>query len=246
MPLWFSPVDAIGTAAVFAYYALSATVIIILSRLFAIPREVIRKTYHLMCSASMFILLYCFERWWGAASAIASVFVLGYLLMGLLERIPAFRAIFREQSGREIRRQIASVFVMFLVLLALTWGMLGPDNKHHAAMGIVAWGVGDALAALVGKRFGRIRPWLQRIAPRKTLEGTLAMWGSASLALLVILSVLTSTTLSVRLLAALALGATAALVELISRKGWDTLTVPPAVAGLSMLMLPLLNQLLGP
>lgn len=241
----FSPVDAAGTAIIFVYYGASAGFLILLSRLFRIPREMLRKTYHLMCALSIFIALYCFERWWGAACAMAGLFLAAYLVMGPLQKIPAFRVINRLGASGEMRRQIISVLGVFVLLIAVFWGVLGPASRYHAAVGLVAWGVGDAFAAVFGKRFGRKRKWLARMVPEKTLEGAVAMTASSFFGIALTLILLTRTPVILTCLVSAVLATCGGLVELVSREGWDTVTVPPAVAFLSLLMVPLMAGLVG-
>jgi len=236
-------VDALSTLLVFAYYAACAAVIMLITHRTAIPREVARKAYHLMCSASIFILLFVFQRWWAALSAAAGLFAAAYLATWLLERLPAFRFIRRPDQGAEIRRQIVSVFFVFALLIVLFWGILGPPNRVHAAVGLMAWGAGDALAGICGKRFGRVRSWLAVFAP-KTLEGTLAMFGAALPAVFFTLTLLTAAPLEVRLLVSLVLAIAASMVELVTGRGWDTVSVPAAVAMLSLLILPVVTRLM--
>ncbi len=241
----FSAIDATGTVIIFTYYAASAAFLILISRFFSIPREMLRKTYHLMCALSIFIALYCFERWWGAACAMAGLFAAAYLAMGLLQRVPAFRVIGRLHKNGEIRRQIFSVLGIFVLLITVFWGVLGPASRYHAAVGFMAWGVGDAFAAVFGKRFGKKRRWLVWLTPNKTLEGTAAMTLSSFAAIFLTLILLTPAPVAMTLLVSSVLAAGSGLVELVSREGWDTITVPPAVAFLSLLMVPLMAGLVG-
>ncbi len=235
--------DALSTLAFFAYYAACAAAIMLLTERTGIPPEVARKAYHLMCSASIFIVLFAFQRWWAAASAVAGFFLVAYLATWLLERIPAFRFIRRRNQGPEIRRQIISVLAVFVLLIVLFWGVLGPGSRVHAAVGLAAWGVGDAVAGMCGKRFGRVRSWFSAFAP-KTLEGTVAMFGAALLAIFLTLTFLTPVPLVARLVASTILALAASLIELVTRRGWDTLSVPAAVALLSFLILPAVTRMM--
>ncbi len=237
--------DALGALLVFGYYALLAAAIMLLSRLFSAPKEIVRKTYHLMCSGSIFLLLYCFRRWWAAVLVAGALFITAYLLMPVLEKIPAFRFIRRAYQDGEIRRQILSVLGIFLLMIAVFWGVLGPDGRLHAAVGFVAWGAGDALAGIVGKRFGKTRRWFSSFAP-KTVEGTLAMIAASFFAIFITLTVLTSLSIWARLPLAVTLAWAAAAAELVTSRGWDTVSVPPTVAILSFWLMPVFNGLVAP
>lgn len=89
------------------------------------------------------------------------------------------------------------------------------------------WGFGDASAALVGKRFGRHKVHLPLVDHNKTWEGSGAMFAVSlvvgfcqmGFTLPMILSALVGT-----------------YVELITHGGYDTITVPLAIAAVLLLL----------
>jgi dolichol kinase len=92
-------------------------------------------------------------------------------------------------------------------------------------LSVLCLAIGDPIAGLVGRRFGRIR-----LIGRRTLEGTLAFVLSASLAAFVLLQVAHPTVANAPLVS-LCAGSAAALGELMSGP-WldDNLTIPLASA----------------
>ena len=106
-----------------------------------------------------------------------------------------------------------------LLLLAI-WSKPGVS-----AIAVAVLGVGDPMAALIGRRFGRTR-----LRAGRSLEGTLGFVAAGSLAALVVACGMIPGTLSLRLLIAAVAGVTGAVVEVFSTRLDDNLTIPLAVA----------------
>ena len=97
-------------------------------------------------------------------------------------------------------------------------------------MKAMAWGLGDAAAALVGKAIGRPRIRHPRIHGTKTYEGTFAMYITAGLAIFLTLLVEANQSWMVSLMVAALVAPVCAVVELFSSRGFDTITVPLSAA----------------
>jgi dolichol kinase len=106
------------------------------------------------------------------------------------------------------------------------------------AAAVTSWGFGDAAAALVGKRFGRTPVRSHLIESAKTWEGASAMLVVSGLALIVTLHFYGGCPLDGCIQAAFVLAPILAAVELLSRRGSDTVTLPLTAA---FLLLPLLR-----
>jgi dolichol kinase len=94
-----------------------------------------------------------------------------------------------------------------------------------SAIAVMVLGIGDPVAALVGRRFGRTR-----LRAGRSLEGTLGFVASGSLAALAVAWALIPGSLSLRLLVAAVAGVTGAVVEVFSTRVDDNLTIPLTVA----------------
>lgn len=142
-----------------------------------LPTELVRKTQHIAYALSIFILLRLFSEWYFAIAAAFGLVLLGYPALLLFERSPRYMQVLvaRTSSGGELRRQLLYVQLSFALLIFLFWGLLGPQGKYIIAGAVMAWGFGDAAAALVGKAFGRRYFIHSLIEGAKTHEGTLAM-----------------------------------------------------------------------
>lgn len=94
-----------------------------------------------------------------------------------------------------------------------------------SAIAVAVLGFGDPAAALIGRRFGRIR-----LRAGRSLEGSCGFVAAASLAAFAVASALLPGTLAVHLLIAVVAGVTGAIVEMFSTSVDDNLTIPLAVA----------------
>ena len=128
---------------------------------------------------------------------------------------------------------------MFFVLICVCWGWLG--QKYLVIASVIAWGFGDAAAALVGKRFGKNYIQGRMVEGRKSLEGTLAMFVAAFFSVLAVLAINVSMSWSGYLLIACITAAVSAFVELFTKNGMDTLTCPFSAAFTMILLLPSLG-----
>jgi phytol kinase len=233
--------DLVGAGVLLAYYVVVCGVLPAMLRAWTpTPSEWVRKLQHVGYSLSIFLLLKMFSTWYTAVAAAFLLVLVGYPLLLALERWRYFRRLFvvREGRGGELRKQLLYVQLTFALLIAFFWGVLGADWRHIVAVAIMAWGFGDAAAALVGRAVGRRRILHAWIEGAKTYEGTGAMIVTAALALFLTLLFFGGYPWFLSLLVALLVAPASGLVELFSRRGTDTLTVPLFTA---VLLLPLLH-----
>jgi phytol kinase len=102
-------------------------------------------------------------------------------------------------------------------LVALTFGVL--ENPFIGAVGILVMGYGDGLAAVIGKSYGK-----HKLAFGKSIEGSITMFVASFIVVFLVSSFTQSVGIS--LILALGVSALATIVELITPKGLDNLSVP--------------------
>lgn len=209
-----------------------------------VPFELMRKLYHMVITLSIFPLVKLFSTWTMAVLAVFLLVLLAYPLLVLLENSSFYKRIAVEREGGEFKRSLVIVQVSIGLLIFVFWGLLGAEWRYIAVVAVMAWGFGDAAAALVGKRFGRRRILHPRIEGTKTMEGTQAMFVTAGLAVFLTLLIYAGQPWIVSLTVALLVAPVCAIVELFSNGGMDTLTVPIS-AGLAVLSLMVLFSFLG-
>ena len=134
--------------------------------------------------------------------------------------------------------------ILALTVMALSccicWGIFG--DRYLVLACVYAWGVGDAFAALIGKRFGRHKIKMPFADPHKSLEGSAAMLVTSATAVCAVLLLRGGLGVGACVLTAMAAAAAATLTELCSKDGHDTYTCPAAAM---VVLLPLIKILGG-
>ena len=190
-----------------------------------VPREVFRKLLHMVAFFSAPVIMHAAARWQVAVLVLVLFGAVVWPILVLAERIPQYADLFVERHTHEVRRSLLILFWGNAAVVAMCWGLCG--RPLTAVASILMWGFGDAAAALVGKRFGRHHVRLPLADQKKTWEGSGAMLAVATLVGLVVLG------LRPQVLFAALLGA---YVELVTHRGYDTITVPVSVAAVLLLL----------
>lgn len=113
----------------------------------------------------------------------------------------------------------ATWYATALVFLALS------ADPMAAALAVTVLGVGDPVAALIGRRWGRIK-----LLNGRSLEGTLAFVGSASIAAYCVLRAWYPELVTMALPLAVGAALAGALAELVSRRVDDNFSIPISTA----------------
>lgn len=223
-----------GFGMLLGYFAICATIALVLRKLITIPREIFRKMLHFILLGSICIFTYVFKTWWLSALATVAFVVLVFPILMFAESIPGYSELLTERKKGEIKRSLIVVFGMFFVLICVCWGLL--NQKFFIIASVFAWGFGDAAAALIGKRFGRHYIEGKLVEGRKSVEGSVAMFIVSFIAVLVVLLLNGTLNKLGYLPVALTTAAVCSVVELYTKGGMDTLTCPFAAAAV---MIPL-------
>ncbi len=221
-----------GFSLLIAYFAICVALVFVVRRFITMPREVARKSLHMILLGSIFIWVYGFNTWWIAALATLAFMVLVYPILAAAERRSAYAEALVERKPGEIKRSLVAVCLTFALLILLCWGALG--QKYLVIAAVLGWGLGDAAAALVGKRYGKHIIEGPFVEGRKSLEGTLAMFVVSFAAVLVVLVVHGVLPWYAYVPTAGLTALVCALVELYTRNGMDTVTCP--LAAISVLI----------
>ncbi|QSX08237.1 phosphatidate cytidylyltransferase [Alkalibacter rhizosphaerae] len=228
-----------GYGILLLYFAVCATAAFLLRRRIRVHKEVFRKTLHMILLGTVFILTSAFQTWWTATIACVIFMAMVYPILYLAEKIPGYSDLLTERKNGEIKNSLLVVFTMYAMLISLGWGLLG--EKYLVIASVLAWGLGDAAAALVGKRFGKIYIEGKLVEGRKSLEGSLAMFFVSSISVWIVLTVYGVVHLQLALVVAIVTAAVSATVELYTKNGMDTITCPMAAASTMILMLQVLG-----
>jgi phytol kinase len=230
--------DLIGLIASYSY---ATSLLIIgegLRRWFGVQPDLTRKIIHVSAGMWIFGVLWLFDNWEIGILPFATFIGLNYLLY----RYRIIGAMDTEDSSPGTVYFAISVTLLF----GLFWRPHGTiDQVPIAAAGVMAMTWGDALAALIGKRFGQHK--YQVGTSVRTWEGSLAMFVASTTAIFLVLFLLPGSFLSPLglsfsteriVLAAVLSGALATLAEGLSPHGTDNLSVPLVTAGVVWLLMP--------
>ena len=215
-----------GSGVTCAYFAAAASFFLLCRRFIKIPDELFRKTLHFVLLASYIPFVFAFDTWYCSAAFAVLFEIIVYPLLAAAERLPRFSAFVTERKHGEFKNSLLLAFSMLAVCVCICWGLLG--DRHLVLACMYAWGVGDAFAALIGKSYGRHKIRLKLTDGKKSVEGSCAMFVSSALTILTVLLMRGGLSPAGYAVISAAGAAAAALVEMISRNGMDTVTCPAA------------------
>lgn len=210
------------------YILTFAMVLLVIRFTTKVPDYIFRKLLHIVAFTSILPLVLCTEDWRAAVLVEISFLVVIIAALHFFERFAFYRKLLVEKGKHEVITSFTMLFSLMTILIAVFWGGFGDDCAYISVAAIMAWGPGDGAAAIVGKNWGRHKLSGPHIEGIKSVEGTMAMGLTSFVCTLATLLLLSD----VPLLCALALCAViapiAALVELYTKHGLDTVTVPMA------------------
>lgn len=203
--------------------------------------EIFRKILHFILLGSLPVFLFCFATWKGAVAAALGFAVVVYPLLHFAERIKGFSHFFHERKGGEIKKSLLLVFGMFAVVIAVCWGYF--DDRLLAMAGVYAWGIGDALAAIIGKRYGKHKIRGRFLDGKKSLEGSGGMFSASFFSVFGILLLRGGPVWYLLMGIALITALVTTLVELYAKEGNDTVYCPLAATTVMLLFLQMFSDL---
>ena len=219
------------------YIVICATVLIIIRFTIKIPDYVFRKLLHVVAFTSILPLAYCTDIWWIAVAVEVFFLIIVIIALMIFEKFSFYKGLFVEKSKHEVIISFVTLFSLMTIMLAVFWGALGAEHKFIAIASIMAWGPGDAVAAIVGKKFGKHKLQGKMIEGVKSVEGSVGMAVTSFICTLLVLLFASNLAWYISLALSLIVAPIASITELYTKKGWDTITVPLASALLLCLSL---------
>jgi len=206
-------------------YIIVAAGIMLTARIFIkIPDELFRKILHFILLGAYIPLCFAFKAWWMAAVFSASLIIILFPVLALAEKIPMFSEFVNERKKGEFKSSMVLAIGMMAFSTTVCWGLLG--DKYLVLACIYAWGVGDAFAALVGKRFGKHKIKWKIADGKKSVEGSLAMFACALLSVFTVLMIRGGIAVPLCLCIALLAAVVCTVTELCAKNGLDTVICP--------------------
>ncbi len=213
-----------GARIVGSYIIPMAIIMLSIRKIFKVPDELFRKLLHFVLLGAYIPFLFAFETWWISAGFTAFLVIIIYPILMIAGRIPSFSKFVNERKEGEFKSSMVLALGMMAVSITVCWG--GFNDRYLVLACIYAWGVGDAFAALIGKRFGRHKITWKFADSKKSVEGSFAMFVTSALAVYIILSIRGGIESIGCMLIAAAAAVVCMLVELCTKNGLDTVTCP--------------------
>ena len=184
--------------------------------------EFTRKVIHISVGMWAFGTVLLFEHWYFAIVPPLSFVVLNYISY----RRELFKSVETGEKGN-----LGTVYfpISFSIIICLFW-----ERPHLLAASLMPMTWGDALAAILGRRYGQRK--YSVLSSTRSVEGSLAMLLFSWLATFLALLFLPPLGWQTSLLYSLALAVFATLVEALSPWHIDNLTVPLLSAALLYLV----------
>ncbi len=225
-----------GLSNIVIYFVVAVVVLLSLRLLVNIYDELFRKMLHFVLLGSLVIWTISFQTWGIEVCTTLGFVVIVYPILIFFEKFPQFSKFITERAKGEIKNSLVVVFVMFSIVIVVCEGIF--NDKYLTIAAIAAWGIGDAMAALIGKRFGK-----HKLVGKKSVEGTLAMFVTSVLSVYIVLYLRGGTNPILLLMIALITGGVSSLCELYTKNGMDTITCPLASMTVMLSLLSLLGGL---
>ena len=191
------------------------------------PKDYIyRKVLHISAILTVFCFILPSHTWWIVILDILTILFLINATLLIIERFKFYQLLFVDKSHHEILKMINAYYLVMVVLVAMFYGLRGEENKYLVITSILAWGLGDALAAIIGIKFGKNKLNLSFVDESKTIEGSAAMLITSFMVCLATLIVFMHYPLWKLIVAPLLVSLSIAYVEAISKKGLDNIFCP--------------------
>ena len=217
-PFWY------GTGVTVLYIVVAVGLMLVSRKLFTIPDELFRKILHFILLGAYIPLVFAFEKWWMSAIFASSLIVILFPALFLAEKIPMFSSFVNERKKGEFKSSMVLAVGMMAFSVAVCWGLFG--DKYLVLASIYAWGIGDALAALVGKRFGKHKIKWKVADGKKSIEGSLAMFFCALVSVFTVLLVRGGLPMPICIATAVLAAIVCTASELCAKNGLDTVVCP--------------------
>ena len=203
-----------------------------MTRFFRISQKASRKFLHAMIGNLPFVIPFFTASIYPVL--VAAPFV---LVTFIASPLSPFKNLSKKVKGlAEITEEGHHLGLVFYAISYTVLALLFASRPYIIAAGILPMAYGDSLASLVGERYGKTK---YKLTANRSLEGSAAMLSIGFVTVVVSLAFFSAfypLSTSNWIVAALAVAAVTTLIEALSPKGSDNLTVP-AVGALTLLLL---------
>ncbi len=216
----------------FSYYLIGFLLCLIINKYTSINQEIKRKLLHFVGFLAIFIYLYCYKNLLYSSIVCLILGLLSFIGLKIVLRLTFFQDIFITRKKNEVELTILKVFLIEASVILLTYFT---NNKLIALLSIVTFCFGDAMASLIGKKYGLHHFNIKIIDQNKSIEGLIA---NISISFIISLTILLFSKYDINLilLFSLLISLVTGISELLSKKGNDTIISPICIYLVSYLL----------
>ena len=206
-------------------YIIVAVGIMLLARKYVtIPDELFRKILHFILLGAYIPLVFAFETWWMSAIFALSLIIILFPALSVAGKIPMFSAFMNERKKGEFKSSMVLAVGMMAFSVIVCWGIF--EDKYLVLASIYAWGIGDGLAALIGKRFGKHKIKWKLADGKKSIEGSLTMFLCSLISVFAVLLIRGGISTIICFAIACLAAVVSTIAELCAKNGMDTVICP--------------------
>ena len=213
-----------GVGVTALYIIVAVGIMLLVRKCFTIPDELFRKALNYVLLGAYIPLVFAFESWWMAAIFAISLIVILFPALSIASKIPMLSAFIIERKKGEFLSSMVLAVGMMAFSVTVCWGLFA--DRYLVLATIYAWGIGDGLAALVGKRFGKHKIKWRFADGKKSVEGSAAMFLCSLVAVFTVLMVRGGIGMPMCCAIALLAALVCTVTELCAKDGWDTVLCP--------------------
>lgn len=212
------------------YIVVLASILIAVRFTTKVKDYIFRKMLHFVAFSSIIPLVSFTDIWWIAVAVEILFLILVIAGLQFFEHFAFYKKLFVEKAKHEVILSFVSLFSFMTVLITIFWGIFGREHLFIAIGAIMAWGPGDAVAAIVGKEHGKHTLQGKFIEGTKSVEGSIGMAITSFVCLLPVLLTMSNLPWHIAIMVSLLIAPVASFTELYTKGGWDTITVPAVSA----------------
>ena len=206
------------------YIIVAVGIMLLVRKCFTIPDELFRKALHFVLLGAYIPLVFAFEAWWMAAIFATSLIIILFPALSIASKIPMLSAFIIERKKGEFLSSMVLAVGMMAFSVTVCWGLFA--DRYLVLASIYAWGIGDGLAALVGKRFGKHKIKWCLADEKKSMEGSATMFLCSLVAVFTVLTIRGGIEILMCFVIALFAAIVSTIAEMCAKDGWDTVICP--------------------
>lgn len=213
-----------GTLITVLYILVAVGIMMLIRAIATISDELFRKALHFVLLGAYIPLVFAFSEWWMAALFALSLIVILFPALHFAQKIPMFSSFVNERKKGEFKSSMIYAVGMMAFSILVCWGLAG--DKYLVLASIYAWGIGDGLAALVGKKYGKHKIKWKLADGKKSVEGSLTMFLCSLVSVITVLMIRGNINIFACLFVGILTAVVTTVAELCAKDGLDTIICP--------------------